>query len=201
MPSLIETRLQVTNMPSPNYISGWKTYRDNRRSDLIQFAIWGGLALLIVVFVPVSIYITEKPTPKKVEAFHVTAPESFHVNYVSQVSVSAVDTVDERFEAQLPAAVAAWERSLGVKLRTPKLVTGYCSVAAVACAELGQNRITIQDGKRALHPKGILLHEIGHLLGVPHIEGDPLMDPVDHGAMISEPSELAVVIAKHALKN
>jgi len=40
-----------------------------------------------------------------------------------------------------------------------------------------------------------MLHEIGHLLGVPHIAGDPLMEP-EFGHTVDVPTPAAVALAK-----
>jgi len=52
-------------------------------------------------------------------------------------------------------------------------------------------------------PETLMLHEIGHLLGVPHIQDDDLMDAIQHGAKRRAPTPAAIALAKlaHPVKN
>jgi hypothetical protein len=67
---------------------------------------------------------------------------------------------------------------------------------ASACAFPESNRIVIVDLSQG-RASTVMMHEMGHLLGVPHIFGDSLMDPMYHGP-VDKPSPAAVALAKLA---
>jgi hypothetical protein len=102
----------------------------------------------------------------------------------------------------LDVAVVAWRLALhDPSLETPKLTRGFCGDRwASACASSQQNEIEFTgklkgpDGTYADLPT-VFMHEIGHILGVPHMDGDPLMDPVYRGKLTA-PSVDAVAVAK-----
>lgn len=106
----------------------------------------------------------------------------------------------------LKTALDKWASSAGFSIPTPRLMLGSCFViAAEACADRGTNTIVITSlymtNPDRQDPLAIMLHEVGHLYGVPHIERDPLMaSGVSPHA--DTPSMMAVAIAKavHHLK-
>lgn len=99
------------------------------------------------------------------------------------------------------AAVKSWTEALGGELpiKYPRLVQGdnygSCNGIAIAWAQMELNRVVLcrlYDND----PKTIFLHEVGHLLGVPHIQGDKLMDATTHGEVLKNPTPFAVAVAK-----
>lgn len=124
-------------------------------------------------------------------------------------TIQTQDALLARTQAELPKALAAWEKALGHPLpfKRPNLRIGSCSgmpESELGCAELGDPPTVVidDDGSEGRRAKvgGILLHEIGHLLGVPHIQGDRLMDPVYQKDGVEAPTEEAVALALIAEK-
>jgi len=109
--------------------------------------------------------------------------------------------------AAFDAAVAKWRQVIPKafpKSKIPKLLydpdNGDCrSSSAFACANEYTQTVywtaTLRGHAKAFSVETVMLHELGHLLGVPHIEGDRLMNPVYNGP-VERPSKMAVVIAK-----
>jgi hypothetical protein len=96
-------------------------------------------------------------------------------------------------------AVTKWEAALGHPIKPPLLIRGDCGEQeiAIACAEKSKWRIQIQRVSTMWNTEAVMIHEVGHLLGVPHIAGDVLMDPVYQGDT-DAPSAAAVALAKLA---
>lgn len=111
------------------------------------------------------------------------------------------DTDRDR-QAALASAVRAWKTALVVQdlgIR-PVLISGdrgSCSedLDATACVVHGRQDIVLDGFDPTVDYRTIFMHEIGHLLGVPHIEGDPTMNPNYLGKM-SVPSRAAVALAR-----
>lgn len=103
-------------------------------------------------------------------------------------------------QRSLDRALMAWRGELpkSVKLTRPRLLEGTpvtCeSHDAIACADLRNYQIVIAARKCDCDMDTILMHEVGHLLGVPHIEADPLMNP-SYSGKLERPSEQAVALA------
>ena len=100
------------------------------------------------------------------------------------------------YAVALSEAVDAWSKALGHRVKRPKMFRGelVClSATAIACADLEKYQIYISLD--TTDKRSVLMHEVGHLLGVPHISGDPLMDPV-HTTTVEAPTEAAVALAK-----
>lgn len=83
-------------------------------------------------------------------------------------------------------AISAWSAALQTPIDSPRIQVGDCPATedrdfvAVACVA---DDDSINVSPRILHPgmihvdlRTILLHEVGHVLGVPHIPGDALME-------------------------
>lgn len=70
-----------------------------------------------------------------------------------------------------------------------------CGPEAIACADAKNGIIYIASDGNSVDRLTIMMHEIGHLIGVPHIEGDPLMDKAYHGETLTAPSASAVKLA------
>jgi hypothetical protein len=100
------------------------------------------------------------------------------------------------------AATKAWAKALGGKLpiRYPRLLRsqeGDCLNPGVLAYAEDPDKVVVcrlfsEDTET------IMLHEVGHLLGVPHIQGDDLMDAAAHGATLRQPSPAAIALAKLA---
>jgi hypothetical protein len=106
-------------------------------------------------------------------------------------------------------AVAAWSAATGFPIATPRITVAACDngplptgYLEVACADVERYGLTIspvllQPRVRAqIDLRTILLHEMGHLFGVPHIPGDPLMapEPLTH---LSRPSRAALAAIRN----
>jgi hypothetical protein len=85
-------------------------------------------------------------------------------------------------DLQLNRAAAEWSRALGREIPLPILHRGVCRdpVLDVACADRLRYVITVQN-TRGVDRYTAYLHEMGHLLGVNHIVGDPVMDDFYQG--------------------
>lgn len=74
---------------------------------------------------------------------------------------------------------------------------GYCGPSiSIACADMTTQTIFISNDNEPVDRTTIMMHEIGHLLGVPHIEGDALMDAKYQYKALDGPTDKAVAIAK-----
>ena len=100
-------------------------------------------------------------------------------------------------------ALNAWRLELpNREIGTPSLWEGHCGDSAqLAYADPVNYEIIVARG--ACQPTGcdlysVLLHEVGHLLGVPHIEGDRLMDSKYQGKS-EKPSRASIARAQLAL--
>ncbi len=72
-----------------------------------------------------------------------------------------------------------------------------CSGTAIACASISEQCIYVAKAGDDVDRTTIMLHEIGHLIGVPHIEGDELMDATyKTGTVLNKPSADALAIAR-----
>lgn len=95
-------------------------------------------------------------------------------------------------------AAIAWQSALHRNIDVPKLMQSMqaCGGDASACFMSGDGdepMIVLQD-LRGADPKTILMHELGHSLGVPHIEGDALMN-AQYVGELAGPTDEAVAIA------
>lgn len=115
-----------------------------------------------------------------------------------------VVTGGEALEA-MDSALEDWRIALGGKLpiKRPRLVQspdGPCSnFNLLAFAEPELNRIVFCRGPETGGLHSVMLHEVGHLLGVPHIQDDPLMNSYRaEGHIVDKPTPFAIAIAKAA---
>lgn len=131
------------------------------------------------------------------------AVSNHYATILAPVASTQPDTAPAH-RADLDWAMRAWERALGVRLWIPRpqlRLGGYgaCDVdaSAIACAVTNKGIIVfpdIPDDRKGYDYRTILLHEIGHLLGVPHIEDDPLMNGT-YTVKLDRPSVAAVALA------
>lgn len=107
-------------------------------------------------------------------------------------TVNVCIDVDSQFNQRVFKAVMAWDDSIGVWQRMIPAVglNNNCDIKileipedrendprVVARAFMQNNTIHLFKGRHEKDTTGIVLHEIGHLLGARHMEGT-LMDPV-----------------------
>lgn len=99
---------------------------------------------------------------------------------------------------------AAWTagQKWGAELNTPPLRfnliadPSFCgSKDAIACASAESQTVWVSQVGADVDRTTIMMHEIGHLLGIPHIEDDPLMAP-NYQGLLDRPSPQAIAIAK-----
>jgi len=116
----------------------------------------------------------------------------------------AMPITDAKARFELASAIGAWEAALHRHIDEPRFLSGDairdCTRSdAVACEHF--NEYTIYATKTAFQGgydlRTVLMHEIGHLLGVPHIEGDALMN-TDYTAKVEKPTIFAIALARTA---
>jgi hypothetical protein len=100
------------------------------------------------------------------------------------------------------AAKTKWEAALHRAIKTPRLEIGDCNNSrdALACAVKETWTIEVARTGKGLDEQLIMLHEIGHLLGVPHIEDDPLMGFSYREGVPIEISPAALALARLTFK-
>ncbi len=70
-----------------------------------------------------------------------------------------------------------------------------CAPDAIACADAATRTIYVAQSGDGIDRTTVMMHEIGHLLGVRHIDGDKLMDANYQGAALEYPTVEAVALA------
>lgn len=116
--------------------------------------------------------------------------------YITRTRVTDADMVHA-----LALAQVAWEDALGHPIHIPDLVTSSVPVCPgsadviIACADQSAYQIVLVD-LRGKNAKTVFMHEIGHLLGASHIEGDPLMKAANDGEVLERPTPWAVAMVK-----
>lgn len=123
-----------------------------------------------------------------------------------RLSVQDRRAVIQRAERSLPEALGQWKAALGgwLPIQAPQLLFDEpCSRSPgeLACAKIGNPPVIVFSApsasiQRPRTMRLVLLHEIGHLLGVPHIDGDCTMDPNLQQFSCDDPSPAAVALAK-----
>lgn len=123
---------------------------------------------------------------------------------IEGTSVSPAKWIDDKgVIADADYAANAWNKAMRVRFKPIDFKLGDAVMdcharESLACYVAGTNTIFITPQAQELSSpdrRTILMHEIGHALGVPHIEGDPLMETI-HDKNVSGPTPFAVAIAK-----
>jgi len=100
----------------------------------------------------------------------------------------------------LNSALLAWRSILGPLGISPKLMeggVGSCDLDGngMACVVSGNGNIFIDHIDTDVDLRSVMMHEVGHLLGVPHIEGDALMNKSYLGK-VETPTPASVALAR-----
>ncbi len=105
----------------------------------------------------------------------------------------------QEWEAALKSARAEWSRVLGMPAPNPSYDidrSRMCSGEdSIACADPLRMQIWIRGANRTHDKRTVMLHEMGHLLGVPHILDDALMD-WSYQEKVAHPTPAAIALAK-----
>jgi len=125
-------------------------------------------------------------------------------SFLDHLPVKPLPVTDPELIEAFRSAIKAWTESLGGKLpiRYPRLVkqqddSGFCAMPWLAYADMEMNRVVfcrLEDGDA----ETVMLHEVAHLLGVPHIIDDDLMNPMIHHQKLRTPSPAAIALARLA---
>ena len=148
---------------------------------------------LLAVSIPIALHFAPHSTPMLIEG--------------TRVAADLNDRGDNaRWDKWYKPAKSAAQKWADAGLVVPEFRMiageGNCGPKAIACCDVGMKTIFLQQDGDGVDRTTIMMHEIGHLLGVPHIEGDPLMDKIYSGKALSKPTDFAVSIAKdHASFN
>ena len=108
-----------------------------------------------------------------------------------------IGTMREWREA-LTYARAEWAAALHSKVPEAGVSPagpGDCGQSAIACARRLDNMIFVVGAGADTDKRAVMLHEFAHLLGVPHIEDDPLMAPA-YKQVALHPTPASVALAK-----
>ena len=155
------------------------------KGKLYSSLFLGGV--LLMVYIAVAVHYMYKP-----------ANPMGKIIYIEPQKPTPV--TDAGLNQALDYAVAAWSKSLGYQVKKPLLKKddNNCEMdfggGVIACADAATYSIMVRSIYYA-DPKTIMMHEMGHLLGVPHISQDPLMDAIYQGP-VTEPTPWSVAIAK-----
>jgi hypothetical protein len=151
-----------------------------------------GIAFGTVLFLS-----TDKPRP--------SAPEKIYVEGSRSVITRGESGDLETFNLWVrPAnrAITAWIGVLSKRYENPTISfhliadASGCGPKAIACADSATSTIYVCQHGDNVDRTTVMMHEIGHLLGVPHITDDKLMEPIaEPNLVLEEPTEAAVALA------
>lgn len=164
------------------------------------------IALAIIASFGGGLLMHYKAQPKEQATFTIPTTTTWFPEGGMRYSEIAkpVPITDLGMRQALFEAVKEWRGALGRRVKEPALLLdspagancmGDFGGGIIACADVDKYTIFVRSIYYA-DAKTIMLHELGHLLGVPHIQGDPLMDSVYQGKRDGGPSLDAVAIAE-----
>lgn len=171
------------------------------RRDYFAYILLCGAVVFLCVTIP--LLIVRIQTSLGLGAAGVVSVNRSHDRPYGDQAGEPVEITSGEIRRVFDQALADWRTAIGpLPIAKPKLFgvisCGSPVPPSIACAENSTNRVLIVRGSLGCCDlKSVFMHEIGHLLGVPHIEDDPLMDPAYH-AGIEKPSPYAVALAKIA---
>jgi matrixin len=184
-------------------IQGWKCRRDDRRYKAFAIVTTAALGILFVAIA--GVFFQSASAGRSKAKAKADDPQVYFQKMIFATDPTEDTPLPRPTERELSIAVEsarhAWEVALVKPIPRPKVIFGdrnSCnSQTAYACAYVGENKIVIVRCPSGTSLSAILMHEIGHLLGVPHIEGDALMNAVYEGEAV-HPTPFAIAIAKAA---
>ena len=186
-----------------SYVESIARLKEKRARALIHVALLITAGAMFAIACAISYPTRDKPKAKaSTEVLNARFSSGFWFSGDSKsLSDDFVKSVGiSEWRAALPAARKAWEIALpDYPIPNPKIVAGICQLTStLACVDELHNTITVSFSPATMTRSDrhtILMHELGHLLGVPHIEGDPLMNAV-HERNVSAPTPWAVALAR-----
>jgi hypothetical protein len=102
--------------------------------------------------------------------------------FIGTVLLAATLATDAPTIHALKWAVKQWERALHHKIEMPAIYHGDAvkdcqdSEDLACCTRIGKRIIVVEEmNKKDL--RSVMLHEMGHMLGLDDIEGDVVMEP------------------------
>ncbi len=160
--------------------------RENRRHGNIVTAWMGIWVSAFVVAVILDTRHPSKPTIL-IEGSRSAIPEARGDDKLWIKWMDAASLASDKWKHELPIC-ANFPISL---IADP----GGCGPAAIACADNTKKIIYVSTDGTDVDRTTIMMHEIGHLLEVPHIQGDELMDAEYQGHPLDVPSKAAIAVA------
>jgi hypothetical protein len=202
------TNLRFKHYTLASYLAEKQFRRENR-----NFAVRSSVFLVCVMATIFFVWITDSPSPAKTAYVSAVPPTTYQIhpnpNHEFNNASGDTDTTKQLplsvWKLALNEALWEWSRALKRSIQPPSLVLGTCGYNVFACTDKGKNKITIvgamgqgefQDITQ-INMKTIMMHEVGHLLGVPHIDGDDLMNS-GYRAKVDFPTPAAIALARLA---